>query len=570
MPEEWRPKEIEWTIKDVGAPLLDSIARGLYSKLEVLREYVQNAADSYVDFQRMTGLAPQNTIQVWVDVDNLSLHIMDMGVGMDYSDLLTAKKIGVSPKLPRPNEFAGFRGLGIWSGLSACERLELTTTKVGAPYQYRLTINCKEIVEHLEDPIPIDELLEQRFDLSEADCAPDEHFTHVKLISIDRESYGDLLDITAMTRYAERSLPVPFDPAWEYAGEVQAILGGVLMSKHYDLTINGQQVYRQFPPTSEIRRPEKCIIDDEKGRQVAVAWVCETARTGTAKRLTPRPKDAWISNFAVRVKNIAVGPRGLYSDEDVSDSGNLDWYVGEIYVTDSDIRPDTKRTKFQPSARHDDVVRAIRKFYNGTALRARGLSAQQTAEADCDRAQELCAEIGRMLDEQAGSGNLFREATALDELRLKLEETRREANRPDQLDDAERTLIMRGYLRKVTDRIDAALGQIAMAQERISRTKSDVHEAVISQREGSNGSKGKRSKHRPAKLKGTAVPLPGILPTFAEPSSATEAERPKVELQTVLDAFGATVAAIVGEETEIYRRIMDRLPDELRRRGINV
>jgi len=97
MPEQWRPKEVEWTIKDVGAPLLDSIARGLYSKLEVLREYVQNAADSYVDFQRMTGLVPQNTIQVWAEVDNLSLHIMDLGVGMDYTDLITAKKIGVSP-----------------------------------------------------------------------------------------------------------------------------------------------------------------------------------------------------------------------------------------------------------------------------------------------------------------------------------------------------------------------------------------------------------------------------------------------------------------------------------------
>jgi hypothetical protein len=106
MSEEWRPKEIEWTIKDVGAPLLDSIAGGLYSKLEVLREYVQNASDSYVDFQRITGLAPQNTVQVWVDPENMSLHIMDLGVGMDYPDLIVAKKIGVSPKLPRPNEFS--------------------------------------------------------------------------------------------------------------------------------------------------------------------------------------------------------------------------------------------------------------------------------------------------------------------------------------------------------------------------------------------------------------------------------------------------------------------------------
>jgi hypothetical protein len=129
---------------------------------------------------------------------------------------------------------------------------------------------------------------------------------------------------------------------------------------------------------------------------------------------------------------------------------------------------------------------------------------------------------------------------------------------------------MRGYLRKATEKIDAALGQITITQERISRSKSDVHKAVISQRDGSNGGKGKGSKQRATRLKGTTVPLPGILSSFVESGSVVETKQQKVDLQTILDAFGATVAAIVGEETEIYRRIMDRLPDELRRRGINV
>lgn len=130
---DWVDKDVEWTIKDVGAPLLDSLARGLYQKLEVLREYVQNAVDSYVDFQRLTGLAPENTVQVWVDPDSRSLHVLDRGVGMDWEDIKTAKAIAVSPKLARSNEFAGFRGLGIWSGLSACRQLQLTTSKVGIP-----------------------------------------------------------------------------------------------------------------------------------------------------------------------------------------------------------------------------------------------------------------------------------------------------------------------------------------------------------------------------------------------------------------------------------------------------
>jgi HSP90 family molecular chaperone len=152
MSENWVKKPVEWTIKDIGAPLLDSLAGGLYSKFEVFREYVQNAVDSYVDFEQETGRTPQNTVQVWVDSDNAALHIKDDGIGMDWEDIKTAKAIAVSPKLIRFNEFVGFRGLGMWSGLSACEKLVLTTTKVGIPYAYRLIIDCKGIVEHYQDP----------------------------------------------------------------------------------------------------------------------------------------------------------------------------------------------------------------------------------------------------------------------------------------------------------------------------------------------------------------------------------------------------------------------------------
>ncbi len=59
MVENWVKKPVEWTIKDIGAPLLKSLAGGLYSTLEVFREYVQNAVDSYVDFERETCRTPQ-------------------------------------------------------------------------------------------------------------------------------------------------------------------------------------------------------------------------------------------------------------------------------------------------------------------------------------------------------------------------------------------------------------------------------------------------------------------------------------------------------------------------------
>lgn len=600
MAQAWSGKPVEWTIKDVGAPLLDSIARGLYSRLEVLREYVQNAVDAYVDFQRITGRAPQNSVQIWVASSSAAVHIFDRGLGMDWTDINTAKAIAVSPKLARSNEFAGFRGLGIWSGLAACDQLVLTTTKVGVASAYKLIIQCKEIVKHLEDPIPIDELLQGRFQIQETQWDSEDHFTHVKLAQVNKERYSELLDITAVTHYAERYLPVPFDPEWKdnnvsYSEIVAKYLASVPWTTTYDLTVNNRPVYRRFPPTDKIKQPESHSVLDDKGREVAVAWLCETSKRGGSKKIDIDSEQGTVRNFAVRVKNFSVGSRGLYSDQDVSDQANLDWFVGEIYVIDTDIKPDTKRTHFQPSVRHDEVIRSIRKFYNSVALRARGWSAQVTIHEACE---EVRANISRMEDILADSTQpadhkmtRLRDLwTTIDKNKKVIEEAKTNADRTDTDQDVERALIVRRYLRKpeVKNDIDSALGQIAMMSTKLNHDESGMTEIVkpfVSQSE-----RPKRSRARSATLKGRPVNAhfaldgrvaAGVLPGFeviassspqsvADPENGTEISNMAVDLTTAMEAFAACVAAVIGEQSENYRRIMDRLSDELRRRGIHV
>jgi hypothetical protein len=257
MSDQWSSQPVDWSIKDVGAPLLDSIATGLYSKLEVFREYVQNAVDSYIDFESLTGRVPINTVQVMVDTRANSLIVFDQGVGMDQNGINTLKAIAVSPKLARQAEFAGFRGLGIWSGLSACEYLIIRTTKVDVPYEYRLVMNCKDIVDRLEEPISIDELLQDRFTLDARPAPKEQHFTFVKLQDI-MPNYGQLASVPDLTRYAEQYLPVPFDPNWPFSDAVRDILSDVEWSKNFALTINGTEVFRRFPNAeSQIKRPER-------------------------------------------------------------------------------------------------------------------------------------------------------------------------------------------------------------------------------------------------------------------------------------------------------------------------
>lgn len=596
MATSWTEKEVKWTIKDVGAPLLDSIATSLYSKLEVFREYAQNAIDSYADFQRLTGRQPQNAVQVWVDADNAALHVMDYGVGMDEADINTSKSIAVSPKLARANDFVGFRGLGIWSGLSVCRELVLTTTKVNVPFMYRLTIDCKDIVEHIEDPIPIDDLLQGRFHIREAPADLNDHFTQVKLIDIDRRRFGELLDVGKIIRYAEDHLPVPFQPEWGYADKVQDALRGVPWTTNYELTVNEDPVYRRFPTTNDIKEPERHVIVDSGGKEIAVAWLCETNRRGSKKAIEVGSEGP-VRNFAVRVKDFTVGRRGLYAEQGVADPGNLDWYVGEIYITDTDIRPDTTRTKFQPSARHDVVIAALRRFYTSTALRARGWSTQVATQDMCIAAQAECEKVEAILDDQTKlledkKKDLEPAIIIVEEYKKTLESQLSEANRVDGAQEAERTIIMRRYIRKpeVKRDIDTTLSRIAAVQRRLTAESPDIGTLLMNTAKTPTNSRTKRSKARTERLRGTSVKandvfgarvvagiLPGLEQTFGRDNSEGQHlasngldNQQAIAVSTAIEAFDAAVAAVVGDRSETYRRIMDRVADELRRRGAHV
>lgn len=601
MAPKWAEIAAQWTIKDVGAPLLDSLARGMYDALEVLREYVQNAIDSYVDYARLTGESPLNSVQIRVDPDNNALLIHDVGVGMNKDDVLSAKSIAVSHKLGRKNEFVGFRGIGIWSGLSACDRLEVTTSKVGDPFEYKLEIDCKKIVDHVYDPISIDELLRDRFHIYGRAKEASEHYTTVKLVNVHRERYGDLLDRKKLTRYAEQALPVPFDPKWAYAKDLMKELEAIAWSANYNITVDGQPILRRFPGVDQLKPPtiESIVVKNGKDeREVARAWVAETNREGSKKALDPKRENGEVSGFAVRLKNLALGKRDLFADADVvKDRDNLDWYVGEIYVTDDELVPDTNRRGFQPSHHSKEVTAAIQEFYSRTASRARGWSWEVLVREACADIDDAARLIPELLKEVASpskpakgtsktkKGAARRKAAKADlpenpqerivekwigvvEAVRRIEEakTRANAQPKEKIGLGERAI--REYLRKpeVKTLISAAEGKAAKLEALLKKEAP----ALKAQAEGKATSNERRKpKSRRRGRNGT-----GSSPGNGTGSSATgqssSSDGPLVDLETVRAAFLAAAAAVVGLESDAYRKIASRLDEELRRRGIGL
>jgi hypothetical protein len=596
---KWQSLDVEWSLDDFGAPLLDSIARGLYKKLEVFREYAQNAVDSYARLQSNTGLAPTLSIQIDIDEVNDSIQFLDEGIGMDEEDIKTAKKIAVSPKLERPSEYVGFRGIGIWAGLSACESIIITTSKFDVPYEFRMIIDCDAIVKHIYDPIAIHKLLQGNITIEKRSSARETHFTHVKLDKVKRDSHKELLDINEVTRYAEQNLPVPVDPKWDHFNELERLLESIPWTNNYPFTINNHPIYKRFPPKEEVKPPQLIELRPQGEKSaVAYAWVSETSKRGGSAKAITNDK-TWVRNFAVRVKNFTVGSRGLYVTSEIPDKQNLDWYVGEIYIVDPDIKPDSSRQNLQPTRRYGVVVEALQEFYAGVAARARGWSAQVIIEDQIAEVKERILAIEGLI---SGSGpvdaqsnrqikELFNESKlGLSIFKEKLQGILDQISETTGKDESLSKQVLRNYYSKpeVKRSIESALGSIA----RVERSTEEripgffVPQDKLFDNPTEQPKKNKRatpvkaSKSRTAKLSGSPVTLASIVATQTEVGSSADGISLTAEstaeyqeftsINLILEAFAATISATFSKESEYFLKLIERFPEELRRRGFDV
>ena len=109
----WQDVKDNFSIEDIGAPLLANLAKGIYTPEAVLREYVQNAGDAYLDLEDVLKrqlAATEKQIDIYLQ-DGDTLAIQDSGIGMGLEEIRHYKRIALSPKMAKDR--AGFRGIGV-------------------------------------------------------------------------------------------------------------------------------------------------------------------------------------------------------------------------------------------------------------------------------------------------------------------------------------------------------------------------------------------------------------------------------------------------------------------------
>ena len=128
----------------IGKYTLESLTNGMYaSPLDMYREYIQNAVDSFDDaIEAGIEYSDKLRIDITINAEDRSVVIRDNGCGIKADAAIsTLLDIGNSQK---SNQTArGFRGIGRLAGLSYCDKLTFKTSYKGEECCTIIEFNAK-------------------------------------------------------------------------------------------------------------------------------------------------------------------------------------------------------------------------------------------------------------------------------------------------------------------------------------------------------------------------------------------------------------------------------------------
>lgn len=314
----------------IGARLLEVITSGLYAgNLNCIREYVQNSIDSgakNIDIKLENGK---------------NLQISDNGEGMDRDELYNSLTIGKSKKT---KDQIGWRGIGIWSGVSACDRLIIITKKKNNP-KYRIIIDNNLIRTSFENDenfllTVLDNATTdiEECELGNDDSLKDSHYTIIRLESIDN-SQQEFFSETNIRRYLEKTVPSPLNPdKFDLKTKIDNYLEKLNVKfPNVEIRFNNYTIYR-VPHSSNIFYqeiiPYEFKIDD---RIIAIGWfLC----TKNKAKLNP-PN----SGIYFKKKGMTLGDENLIRK--CYDISYNEWQFGEIHILSDTIRENAARDDFE-------------------------------------------------------------------------------------------------------------------------------------------------------------------------------------------------------------------------------
>jgi len=338
----------------VGKYMLDVVTAGMYNEpLMILREYIQNAADSIdIAVDNGTSLLPNSYIKVAIDGQSRKLIVEDNGSGLSNSEAATILlSLGNSPKCA--GKLRGFRGIGRLGGIGYCDEVKYETRSLSSEFVAEITWNCRALKNIISDHSMIyqlDRLIEDNVAIRLRRPKPAElpHFFKVTMDGVHRFHQDELMNLKRIRSYLSQVAPVDYDSSrFHFADNVRRHLSDVDGYRCYNISVNGERILRPYVSSFQISRNALDEIRDidlvefknPDGHSIGSGWYAKTAY------LASIPKDLNIRGIRVRQGNIEVGNE-YFLENIYSERRFASWHIGEVHLN-SMIRPNARRDGFE-------------------------------------------------------------------------------------------------------------------------------------------------------------------------------------------------------------------------------
>jgi len=188
---------------------------------------------------------------------------------------------------------------------------------------------------------PLEKLLEEHTQVEEADEEAEAHYTFVELHKIASDA-DVLMNIDDIRQYLSKTAPVPLDPKFEYASQIEKRLRDNIPDYlAVPVKVNGSIIYKNFFANSLEPDFDAVLYDDKQPEVLAFCWSCQNSEKG---QFDPKEK----AGVVFRAKNIAVGDGQLTRKMLWNSTPERAFhFFGEIHVLDSDVIPSADRTEFE-------------------------------------------------------------------------------------------------------------------------------------------------------------------------------------------------------------------------------
>ncbi len=351
----------------IGKYTLESLTNGMYaSPLDMYREYIQNAVDSFDDaVDAGLSIAEKLEIKIIISEENNAVSIQDNGCGISANNAVkTLLDIGNSQKSRVTSR--GFRGIGRLAGLSYCDKLTFRTSYKGEGIATIIEFNAALLKELLlpgkNESVSVEDVIKRIVSIRTEKEALNKRYFRVELEGVWNET--GIVNPEKVEEYLLQHAPLQFSQEFKWGRTIaeKIRLKGYHIPQ-YQVSVNGKALYKPYRDTflSDRVKKNNDLIQDvrvetfyRKQELSAILWYASTSFYGTVI-------DNSIKGIRIRQGNILIGDRSscnsLFKEERFNG-----WMIGELHIIDPEIIVNSRRDGFEKNSAYYELSSYLKEW----------------------------------------------------------------------------------------------------------------------------------------------------------------------------------------------------------------